>query len=67
MSFLLDEYGLKLYINNVVAVPQDADQLKEYQREMAKAKRLILGGVWDHIVLHISSKDTAKQMWNALA
>ena len=45
MSFLLDEYGLKPYIDAVVAVPQDANQLKEYRKEMAREKRLILGGV----------------------
>ena len=34
---------------------------------MAKAKRLIVDGVRDHIVSHISSKGTTKEMWNALA
>lgn len=38
ISFLLDEYGMKAYIENVVALPQDADHLKEYRKEMAKAK-----------------------------
>ena len=45
ISFLLDEFGLKAYIDNVVAVPMDAYQLKEYKKEMAWAKRLILDGV----------------------
>ena len=45
MSFLLDEFGLKAYIDNVVAVPRDADPLKEYRKEMAWVKRLILDGV----------------------
>jgi len=45
MSFLLDEHGLKAYADNVVEVPQDADQLKEYRKEMAKTKQLILDGV----------------------
>lgn len=60
MSFLLDEYGLKAYIDNVVVVPHDADQHKEYKKEMARAKWLILDGVQDHIVSHIAGKDTAK-------
>lgn len=66
MLFLLDEYGLKAYVDNVVAVLQDADQLKEYKKEMGKAKRLILDGVRDHIVSHISSKGSSKEMWDAL-
>ena len=45
MSFLLDEYGPKAYIDVMVVVPQDADQHKEYKKEMAQAKRLILDGV----------------------
>jgi len=36
MFFLLDEYNLKYYVDNVVAVTQDIDQLKEYKKEMAK-------------------------------
>ncbi len=65
MSFRLDEYGLKAYIDTVVAVPQDADQQKVYKKEMAQAKRLILDEVRDHVVSHIVRKDTAKQMWDA--
>ncbi len=38
------------------------DKLKEYRKEMAKAKQLILDGVWDHIV----GKCTAKEIWDAL-
>ena len=56
MSFILDEYGLKPYIDAVVAVPRDAYQLKEYRKEMARAKRFILDGVRDHIVSHIASQ-----------
>lgn len=67
MSFLLDEYGLKTYIDVVAMVPQDEDQQKEYKKKMAGAKRLILDGVKDHVVSHIASKDIAKQMWNALS
>lgn len=63
---MLDEYDLKAYVDNVVAVPQGVDQLKEYRKEMAKVKRLILDGVRDHIVSHTSRKGTAKEMWDAL-
>ena len=45
MSFLLDEYDLKAYIDNVVVVPHDVDQLKEYMKEMAWEKRMILEGL----------------------
>ena len=38
ISFLLDEFGLKAYIDNVVAIPMNADQLKEYRKELAREK-----------------------------
>lgn len=66
MSFLLDEHGLKAYVDNVVAVLEDADQWKEYRKEMAKVKWLILDGIRDHIVSHVSGKNTAKEMRDTL-
>lgn len=51
----------------MVAVPQDTDQLKEYRKEMEKAKRMILDGTQDHLVSHVASKDTTKEMWDALS
>lgn len=67
ISCLLDEHDLKAYVDSVVVVPTDIDPLKNYKVEMAKAKRLILDGVRDHIVCHNASKGTAKEMWDALA
>lgn len=67
ISCLLDEHDLKAYVDIVVVVPVDADPLKKYKIEIAKAKRLILDGVRDHVVCHIVGKGTAKVMWDALA
>jgi len=44
-----------------------SDKLKEYKKEMARAKRLILDGVRDHVVSHIASKGNEKEMWDALS
>ena len=63
---LLDEHDFKLFIEGVVAIPIDADSLKEYKKNMAKAKRLILGRVRAHVMCHIASKGTAIEMWQAL-
>ena len=67
MSFLLDEFHLKIYANNVVAVPQDVDQLKGYRKEMVKVKQLILDGVQDHIISLLADKGMTKAMWDSLA
>jgi len=55
MSFLLDDFGLKTYIDAVVAVRTDPNPLKEYKKEMSRAKRLILDGVQDHVVSHTTA------------
>lgn len=58
MPFHLDGHALKVYVDNVVVVPADADPLKKYKDEMAKAKRMILDGVKDHV----ASKGIVKEM-----
>lgn len=67
ISCLLDEHDLKMYVNSVVVVLGDADPLKKYKAQMAKAKRLILDGLRDHVVCHIADKGMTKEMWDALA
>jgi len=62
MSCLVDEHNLKANGNSVVVELADANLLKKYKAEMAKAKRLILDGVRDHVVCHISCKGTTKEM-----
>ena len=67
ISFLLDEHDLKHFIDNAQAEPVDATSLQAFKKNMDKAKRLILDGVRDHIVSHISAKGTTKEMWDVLA
>ena len=46
-------------------VPTDATQLAAYKRKCAKAKRLILDGVKDHVIPHVRGKDHAFEVWAA--
>ena len=62
---MLEENGIKDYATIGVAIPTDATQLATYKKEDAKARRIILDGVKDHIVPHISELDTTK-MWDAI-
>ena len=50
----------------MVVVPTDPDHNKKCKFDMAKAKRLILDGVKDHIVSHIAGKNTTREIWEAL-
>ena len=67
ISFLLDEHGLKTFTDSTLDEPTDVAPLRAFMKNMAKTKRLILDGVKDHIVSHISNKETTKEMWDALA
>lgn len=57
MTFFLDEFGQKTYAENVVAIPTDQQRLVNYNKEMAKAKRIILDGFRDHIIPHAADKN----------
>ena len=59
---MLEENGIKNYATGVVPIPTDATQLAAYRKDDAKARRIILDGVKDHIVPHIAELDTAKKM-----
>jgi hypothetical protein len=55
------------YVSSVVVVPTkdpivlDLNEVKE-----AKAQRIILDGVKDHLIPHLAEKKTTKEMWGAL-
>ena len=66
IEFLLDEHDLKALIDSAVAKLLDAAHLRQFKKNMARAKRLILDGVKDHIVPHIAAKNTAREMWVGL-
>ena len=63
---VLDEHRINHIIESTVAVPVDADSLKKYEEAQAKAKRLIMDGVKDHVVPHIAEKNTSHEMWTSL-
>ena len=49
-----------------VVVPTTADEKEDYERCNITAMRVILDAVKDHIVPHVSGKDHAFEMWEAL-
>ena len=62
----MEENGIKDYVTSVIVVPIDATQLATYKKEDAKARRIILDGVKDHIVPHISELEMMKKMWKVI-
>ena len=63
---VLDEYDIKDHTKNVITNPTDVDPLKKFNENQARAKRLIMDGVKDHVVLHIAGKNTTNEMWTNL-
>ena len=65
LSFL-DEYGIKNNAENVLAKPTDPDPLNKFNENQVWAKHLIMEGVKDHVVPHISRKKMENEMWTDL-
>ena len=63
---MLDEHGLKEFVTNVMATPANPQQMATFKKEMAKAKRMVLDGVRDHVVLHVADKNIDKDMWDVV-
>ena len=49
-----------------IAIPVDPVDNDKYEEAMARAKSIILDGVKDHVIPHITEKETANEMWEAL-
>ena len=52
MEEVLEDNGLNEFIDNDIpkAVAKDAKLIDAWQKKVAKVRRILLEGVWDHIV-----------------
>eukprot|EP00253_Pinus_taeda_P030443 PITA_30443 len=66
MEVVLDDNGLKEFIDADVPKPTDAAQVVDWQKKTAKCQRILLEGVRDHIVSSLHGKATPYLMWKAL-
>jgi hypothetical protein len=67
MSVVLKENKIWNYVNYVVVDPTtDPVALDLHEVKEAKAQRIILDGVKDHLIPHWAKKTTTKEMWDAL-
>ena len=65
---VLEDNGLKEFIDNDIPKPATtyAQLLDAWQTKVAKARRILLEGVRDHIVSSLHGKATPYAMWKAL-
>jgi hypothetical protein len=55
------------YVNTVVPVPiHNPIALDLHEVKEARAHRILLDGVKDHLIPHLAEKKTTKEMWDAL-
>ena len=58
--------SLKDFIGQEVQKPTNATQLGEWKKCVARARRILLEGVQDHIVSSLHGKKTPLSMWKTL-
>jgi hypothetical protein len=63
MTMALDVNDALEHTRDNAAAPTDVAQLAIWKKGEAKAKSIILDGVKDHVIPHLSGKTTAKDMW----
>jgi len=66
MEAVLEDNGLKDFIDQEVSKPTDATQLAEWNKCVARARRIILEGVRDHIISSLHANETPFSMWKTL-
>ena len=63
---ILEENDLDQYITEEVLEPQGDEAKASHKRRMAKAKIIITYSINDHLIPHVSSFKTLKEVYDAL-
>ena len=66
MEAVLEDNGLKDFIDQEVPKPTSATELAEWKKCVARARRILLEGVRDHIVSSLHGKESLFSMWKTL-
>ena len=64
---VLEENEIWEFVDQTLTPPTDDTLLAAHKKKDMKARRIILDGVKDHVVPHLSGKKTAREMWEALS
>jgi len=62
MEVVLEDNSLKDFIDQEVPKPTDSTKLAEWKKYVARARRILLKGVQDHIVSSLHGKETPISM-----
>ena len=57
---------MDIYISGEVPVPEGDDAKALHKKNLVKAKRIIVDSIKDHLIPHVSSLKTPKEMFHSL-
>lgn len=63
---VLEENKIWEFVDKTLKTPTNATALAKHKRKDVKDKRIVLDGVKDHVVPHLSGKKTTKELREAL-
>ena len=66
MSLILEENDLDQYISKEVPEPEGDEAKAIHKKKLVKYKRIITDYIKDHIIPHVSSLKTPKEVFNDL-
>ena len=67
IGLILRENGLSKYIKEEVAEPEEDEAKEKHKKDLLRAIRIIANFIKDHLIPQVSSKETLKEMYDALA
>jgi hypothetical protein len=66
IGLILEDNDLARFIKNEIPEPDDAAEKAKHQNDTIRAKRIIADSIKDHLIPYVSSKNTLKEMFDAL-
>ena len=67
VMLILEEHDLEGFIENEVPEPEGDEAKARHKKSLIKAKRIIADSIKDHLIPHVSSLKTLKEMFDALS
>jgi hypothetical protein len=66
IALILEENDLEIFIKEDVPELVDVAAKEKHQKDIVRAKRIIVDSIKDHLIPQVSSKKTPKEMFDAL-
>jgi hypothetical protein len=66
IGLILEENDLAKFIEENIPKPEEDAAKEKYKKDMIKVKRIIADSIKDHLIPQVSSKNTPKDMFDAL-